>query len=205
MSAFCAMTLCVRGVFCIETVVKGTVVDALSASKTTLSWQLQSAEIRYRTARSALDKEMGLVSLDAIMQSISLIPKFDVSYKFRMDRTGSMATPEIVSAAVKDEACIASASAATGGGSSLKGYLAPFSLSVIVGNGTNTPQSGVFTFTTPSLVGALNINHIIVNNNNESKDYGDFTFDTVTGTLTKTNGNAFQTGDVIIIPYAKII
>lgn len=190
-----------------ETVVKGTVVDALSASKTTLSWQLQSAEIRYRTARSALDKEMGLVSLDAIMQSISLIPKFDVSYKFRMDRTGSMATPEIVSAAVKDEACIASASAAIGGGSSssLKSYLAPFSLSVIVGNGTNTPQSGTFIFTTPSLVGALNINHIIVNNNNESKDYGDFSFNSATGTLTKTNGNAFQTGDVIIIPYAKII
>lgn len=189
-----------------ETVVKGTVVDALSASKTTLSWQMQYAESRYKTARSALDKEMGLVSLDAIMQSISLIPKFDVSYRFRMDRTGSVATPEVVSAAVKDEACIAAASAATGGGSSSpKNYIAPFSLSVIVGNGANSPQSGVFTFTSPSLVGALNINHIIVNNNNESKDYGDFAFDTATGTLTKTNGNAFQLGDVIIIPYAKII
>ena len=186
-----------------ETIVKGVVVDAMAASRNTLAWQIQYYENRYKTARSALDKEMGLISLDAIMQSISLIPKFDVSFKFRMDSTGSTATPQMVSATVKDEACIAAASAATNGGSSPQNYIAPFSLSVIVGNGSGSPVAGLFVFTNPSLVGALNINHIIVNNNNETKDFGDFTFNSLTGTITRIN--AFQTGDVIIIPYAKII
>ena len=183
-----------------ETIVKGVVIDALAGKRNVSLGEKQLHEMRYRVARSAMDKEMGLIGLDQIMQSISLIPKFDVSYKFRMDNGGCEAQPTLIQNTVKADT---ETSCNNTTGSGLLSYLAPFSLSLIVGVSTNSPIVGSFSYTNAAFIGATNLNYIVVNNNNESKDRGDFTFNSATGTITRVNPN--QQDDVIIYPYAKII
>lgn len=58
--------------------------------------------------------------------------------------------------------------------------------------------AGAFTFVDASLVGATQINYIIVNKVIEYID-DDYTFDSVTGTITRTN--PWQAGDKMVTPY----
>lgn len=180
-----------------ETVVKGVVEDAIASKRNVGLGEKQWHHQRYLSARSAMDKELGLVSLDQIMQAVSLIPKFDVSYRFRMDICG--AQPQVTQLSIclpSDTAC----STISGGSATSLRYLAPFEISYVVPSDT---LPNTFTFTSSELIGALNLNAIIVNNNNETKDYGDFTFDATAGTITRVN--PFIPGNVIIIPFAKYV
>jgi hypothetical protein len=58
--------------------------------------------------------------------------------------------------------------------------------------------AGQFTFSDSSLIGATQMNYIIVNKIIEFID-DDFTFDSATGTITRTN--PWQAGDKMITPY----
>jgi hypothetical protein len=80
-------------------------------------------------------------------------------------------------------------------GASAGGYAAPM---WIVDGNPGSPEDGEVAFSHASLEGATEINFIIVNKIIEYID-DDYTFDIVTGTITRTN--PFFTGDKMVTPH----
>lgn len=69
-----------------------------------------------------------------------------------------------------------------------------------VDGASGSPVSGSFTYQDNNLIGGTQLNFIIVNKITEFVG-DDFTFDSGTGTITRTN--QWQTGDVVVIPFNK--
>jgi hypothetical protein len=76
-------------------------------------------------------------------------------------------------------------------------------VSFVVDGTLNSPVAGSYTFQYDDLIGATDLEKIVVNNNIESRRAGDFTIDYTTGTITRIN--PYQTNDVLIIGYNKIV
>lgn len=197
------------------------------------AWERQWTFEQYRRERSNMEKIMGRISLSQIIQSIGLIPKFDIDYDPEMWCSGSTVSFATVkgSAAAKaaiDAACAAAVAAtADAADSSTEGCndeplpevecpcppvaptKQPFQLAVVCGIGTG-PTAGINTYTNSLLVNALDVNIINVNNSPETILALQFTFDPLTGTVERfqgdgITGNMWQDGDVLVINYAKIV
>lgn len=168
-------------------------------------WRLD----RYEVERKAMEKEMGRISLSQIIQSIGLIPKFDIGeslYDYVCNNSSTIATSSVPTVAVTsacDAAAVAQVCASTKG-------LVPFQIAVIAGMGANTPTPGTNSYQLDALKGALNLNEIRVNNNNETILAGQFTFDSATGTIYRWQGdgvtaNNWNAGDILIANFSKLI
>lgn len=180
---------------------------------------------QYLIARGNMEKEMGRISLSQIIQAIESTPKFDLE-QFAYDPAG-------VGYSSDPTASTSSTSTSDIGGSggsdsgddtstddcgtpvicpptSTKGFV-PFDIAVIAGAGTGTPTAGVNTYQNDKLKGALGVNMILVNNSAETIKSLQFTVDTVTGILSRYQGdgvtpNLWQDGDVLIVPtFFKLI
>lgn len=157
---------------------------------------------QYKIARANMEKEMGRFSLGLIFQSIDLIPKFDlyIPPSECVFAEATTTTVAVTSLSCDPAPCPPSQTVSPPAGQ----VLTPFSSAWIAGI-EDGPTEGSFTYQNNALIGATGLNLIIVNNNNETIKGGHFTFNPVTGTITRV-GNQWFNGDVLVVPfYSKLI
>jgi hypothetical protein len=195
------------------------------------AWERQWTFNQYTRERANMEKVMGRIGLAQIIQSIGLIPKFDLDYTPEMWCGGSTVSFSTVNgsaaaAAAAAEACEVAIAATADSESDTEGCneeplpevecpcppcdpsKQPFQLAKVadVGDG---PVSGTNTYQHNDLINALDVNIINVNNTPETVQAAQFTFDNVTGTIARFQGdgvtpNMWQPGDVLVVNYAKI-
>lgn len=198
------------------------------------AWERQWTFNQYRRERENMSKIIGRISLSQIIQAIGLVPKFDVDYTPDMWCSGSITSYSTVNgsataAAAAKDACAASMAAAVAASeaSATEGCNAepdavqecpcppvsatkqPFQLAKVAGVGDG-PTVGLSTYQHNDLIGALDVNIINVNNTPETVLALQFTFNTVTGTVSRFQGdgttpNQWQASDVLIINYSKLV
>lgn len=158
----------------------------------------------YDVARRNMEKEMGRIGLDQIIQAIGLTPKFDI------DHYVCEPTESVISAAVtttSNDDCSATTTATCPPASGTK-IFTPFSIAQVVGVGASAPVAGTNVYQDDKLKGALGVNLIVVNNMPETIQAGQFTLDTVNGIITRyqidgVTPNPWQAGppaDILIVP-----
>lgn len=169
-------------------------------------WRLD----RYEVERKAMDKEMGRISLSQIIQSIGLIPKFDIGESLYdsicagTETTTTTTTTTVAATPACDAAAVAQACYSTTKG------LVPFQIAIMAGMGNGTPTPGSNSYQLDALKGALNLNEIKVNNGNETILAGQFSFDSSLGELKRYQGdgvtpNNWASGDILIANFSKLI
>ena len=172
----------------------------------------------YLVEKGNMAKILGRISINQIIQAIGLIPKFDIDHYVCEPVAGLLDTTTASGfAGIASTTNSTSGSGGTSTGESECGdtpavcpptsskSFVPFDIAVIAGNGTGTPTPGVNTYQNDKLKGALGVNMIIVNNNNETIKAQQFTLDTTTGIITRFQGdgvtpNEWVAGDVLIVP-----
>lgn len=171
-------------------------------------WRLS----RYEVERKAMDKEKGRISISQIIQAAESIPKFDIGESLydmacggSVTTTSGSSTIPVVAATPACDAAAVTQSCAT----QTKGLM-PFQIAIIAGMGSGTPTPGTNSYQLDALKGALNLNIISVNNNNETSLAGQFTFDSVSGTIYRYQGdgstpNLWFAGDILIANFSKMI
>lgn len=169
-------------------------------------WYFQN----YRRERRNMERVLGRIKLSTILFAIKKIPIFDIDWDDGC-ATSCCATDypcvsQITSSTVSDSCETAASSSSNGSTTTVyvgTQHLTPFQLAVIAGNGSGTPVGGAFTYQNSGLIGAVNLNSIIVDNNNETTLAGDFTFSSITGAITRLS--AWVAGQTLIIPFAKLV
>ncbi len=165
---------------------------------------LQEREWRfnhYRIERGNMEKVMGRVSLANIIKIVNSVPKFDWELKNDFPTTCRATSNPYISEITSSNVCeTAAVSCPT---NSIGQKLTPFQLAVKVGLGSQAPIEGEFTYQNDGLIGALNLETILVGKNDETQIDGDFTFDPVTGTITRVN--PWNDGDSLIAGFAKLV
>lgn len=156
----------------------------------------------YKIARGNMEKEMGQISLDQIFQAITMIPKFDVD-EYVYEPQDCVTQTTTVTTSATDE-CTSTTTAVCPPASGTK-IFTPFSIAQVVGVGGGAPVAGTNTYQDNKLIGALGVNMIVVNNTTETIQAGQFSLDTVTGILTRYQGdgvtaNNWFAGDILIVP-----
>lgn len=159
------------------------------------NWYFQN----YDRERRNMMKVLGRLSLSQIIMAARSLPNFQIVYKddcypccvskkSNVYRTNKR---DVCASVIKSCPAVPNK------------CLTPFTLALKVGEGGFAPEDGEYSFTHPELIGAVNLEYLIIDNNNESKKYGDFTFDSTTGTITRVN--KFMLDSVVIIPFAKYV
>jgi hypothetical protein len=177
-------------------------------------WERQWTFEQYRRERKAMEKATARISLSRILYYIGIIPKFDIDCPVDDINCGGASLTNIVEVA-----------AATATDSStcnteampeqdcpcppLPQILTPFQLAVVAGIGAG-PVPGQHTYAPAALINAQNLNAIIVNNNHETILAGQFSFNATNGQISRFQGdgltpNPWQSGDILIINYAKLV
>lgn len=153
-------------------------------------------------ARKAMVKVMARLSLDDIIYAVSLTPKFDWTAPSWNDYCQ---LPESTTVVLDNSnACDTSAIASSTNGTTP--ILTPFQIAVIVPaiSTGGLPIPGLTYYQNDVLIGALNLEYIIVNNANESRKLNNFTFNNVTGRIDRSPNTWFQ-GDVLIANFNKMV
>ncbi len=183
-----------------ETMVKLVSFMAVEGNK---SVPLQEREWRfnhYRIERGNMEKVMGRISLANIIKIVNSVPKFD--WEMSASSTVSRATSnpyisEIVSSSVCETTALSCPTNSVGQ------RLVPFQLAVKVGVGSQAPIAGEYTYQNDGLIGALNLEKILVAKNDETRIDGDYTFDPIEGRITRVN--PWNDGDSLIAGFAKLV
>ena len=153
-------------------------------------------------ARNNMEKEMGRISLDNIIYMVGLTPKFNWDapawnnyHELSEERKVETITNAVITGCDALPLCAAPSPVRT-----------PFRLAVIVPVGIvpGLPIAGQSSYQNDFLIGALNVDYIIVNDTNESRNLGKFTFDSTTGTLDR-SPNIWFAGDSLIIDFFKMV
>lgn len=191
-------------------------------------WERQDQRAKYREERASMEKLMGRIGLSQIIQAIGLIPKFDLDYNPEMWCSGYVASYNTVGATANGSVSSSSSgTAVTDTTPSTSGcndepvppqecpcpppmrIKSPFQLAVVAGVGGG-PVAGTHLYTNSALKDAMDVGLIIVNNMPETVLGLQFTFNPVTGQIARYQAdgvtpNPWQTSDVLIVPYSKII
>lgn len=158
----------------------------------------------YRRERGNMRKTLGKVSFSTILNAIRKLPRFDIDWgsncPTKCAATSSEFVNIITSSSVSSDVCETNGVADD---ENCGRCLSPFQLAVVAGAGSEAPVQGLNTYYNPELVGAVNLTHIIVNSNNETILAGDFTFNSVTGIITRIN--PWFDGDILIAAFAKFV
>lgn len=151
------------------------------------------------TARKAMVKVMNRLSLDDIIHAINLTPKFDWTCPSWNDYSPVTTT---VTTITNSNACDTS----TVSCSSSNPVLTPFQIAVKVPEATisGLPVAGVSTYQNDVLIDGLNLEYIIISDNIYTKQMGQFTFDSVTGTI-DISPNIWVVDDVLIANFNKMV
>lgn len=164
--------------------------------------------MQYDRERRNMEKVMGRISLRQIVNAILKVPKFDIDWENDCPtKCAPACTPQasrITSASVKCETTkqYGATVVINQGGDGECDCVEPFQIAVICNTGDGTPVIDSFDYQNDDLIGAVPPELIVVNNNNESRIAGDYSFNATTGTITRTN--QWVDGDVLIVPFAKI-
>lgn len=162
---------------------------------------------RYVTEKGNMQKEKGRISISVILESVGLIPKFDLDYNCGFDHFfGLNQSNTIVAAPISQAVCepAAPSSVVVCPPSPVTKNLTPFQLAVICGGGANTPVAGLTTYQNDALKNAIGVGIIIVNNNIETAKANQFTFDPVTGIIDR-SPNTWVLGDILVVNFSKLI
>lgn len=156
---------------------------------------------RYGIERKAMVKVMARFSLDDIIYIVSLTPKFDWTAPSWNNYCAT--TTETVTID-NSNACEASSVACSSGSTTPK--VTPFKIAVKV-PATETaglPIPGLTYYQNDVLIGALNLENILVNNASETRLLNNFTFDSATGTIDR-SPNIWFYEDVLIADFNKMV
>jgi len=214
-----------------ETLVEYTKHKWVQNKKNIPRWERLDQFNAYMRERGSMEKAMGRIGLSQIIQAIGLIPKFDLDYNPEMWCSGSIVSYSTVNgsaaaAAAAEEACAVAVAATADSESDTEGCndeplpevecpcppcdptKQPFQLAKIA-DVSDGPVSGTSTYQHNDLIGALDVNIINVNNTPETVQASQFTFNNITGTISRFQGdgvtpNQWQPGDVLVVNYAKI-
>lgn len=156
------------------------------------------------TARKAMVKVMNRLSLDDIIYAINLTPKFDWTCPAWNDYC-PVTTPAVTTI-TNSNACETSSFTC----SSTNPVLTPFQIAVkaTVTATAGLPTNGSSTYQNDALIGALNLEYLIISNNIYSKQLGQFTIDTETGTISIAPSVFYADGttdDVLIANFNKMV
>lgn len=153
---------------------------------------------RYNIERKSMLKIMSRFSLEDVIYIISLTPKFDWTAP-SWNNFCPVATNTVT--VDNSNACDTSVIAC-----STTPKLTPFQIAVKVPatEMAGLPIPGLAIYQHDSLIGAVNLEYIIVNNANETKQLNQFTFDNVTGTINR-SPNVWFEGDVLIANFNKMV
>ena len=163
-------------------------------------WYFQN----YVRERRNMEKMMGRMSLSRIMQALAVNPKFDFERPFNC-YGGIPNTITVVSTSTE---CEASGGSSSSGGNTYNNVINNLIISnsyteikLMVDGKTGSPVYASTTYQNNALIGATNINMINVNKNTEYKD-DDYTFNGVSGTITR--NNQWFTGDVGVLDFTRL-
>lgn len=162
----------------------------------------------YKRERDNMKIRMHRVSLSNVIRIAMSLPKFDIEYDcFAGNVIPCVVAQAVSSTTVATTECVAPAPVCA---PSTTKNLSPFQIAVIAGMGQGTPTDGSNEYQLEALKGAVGLNVIIVNNNNETTKANQFTFDSATGTIKRYQGdgvtpNNWATGDVLIANFSKFI
>lgn len=165
---------------------------------------------RYRIERQNFKKVFYRFDLWAILDAATRLPKFEVSIEPNETYCSTtMTVSQSLAASVCDDCSTnggstngGSGSSGSGGGSSTQKQFVPFSYAGIVGVG-NAPVDGSSTYQNDIFKNALQLENIYIANTIYNRVKGDFTIDTVSGTISIAP-NTFVSGDPIIAsPFFK--
>lgn len=159
---------------------------------------IDRALANYMRERDNMVKVLGRVPLAAIIRAANKTPVFEFEYTDGRTLCKKTSSPYVSQITSSNVCGINNTSTST----SPSRYLAPFQLAVKVGQ-ADGPIEGEFTYFNRELIGALNLNHIIVNNGNETTTDDNFTFDSATGIITRIN--PWVEGATLVVPFAKYI
>jgi len=158
---------------------------------------------RYTTERKAMLKSMARFSIDDILYSITLTPKFDWTAPSWNNycRLPENSTVTVTNATITD--CEASPSCLT---SNSTPTITPYQIAVKVPETETSglPVEGRSTFQNDTVINALNLDYLIINNNNFSKLLNQFTVNTATGEI-DISPNTWVAGDVLIFHFNKLV
>lgn len=169
---------------------------------------------RYVTERGNMQKILGRVSLADIINSINLNPKFDFELPFNC-YSGVCNTIAVVSSSSADCA-VASSSGSTGNtinntinetinnivNNTITYIINNYTeIKIIVDGLSGSPVALSNTYQNNALIGATGLAAINVNKNTEYVGE-DYTFNGVTGTITRVN--QWQTGDIAVLDFTRL-
>lgn len=138
-----------------------------------------------------------------IIQAASLTPKFDID-EFVYEPVTIDVEAVVTTATTPEGDCTATTTAPCPTPSTPSQVWTPFGIAVIAGVGSG-PVQGVNTYQDDKLKNAVGVEIIVVNHSTEMKVNQDFTIDTVTGILSRWQGdgvtpNDWFDGDVLVVP-----
>lgn len=151
---------------------------------------------RYKTERKNMDKILGRVSLSQIIQSINLIPKFDIDYGEKWYGCFSYPT---TAATTATDVC---ATETVINNTTTTVNRTAFVLALKVDGTIGQPVAGLSTYQNNILKGAVDIQWIFLAKQILTIKDGDFSFDSVTGII-DISPNLFFANDSLIINYNK--
>lgn len=165
----------------------------------------------FRRERGNMEIILGRIHLSQILSAILKVPKFDweIDYtEFCNINVGESLTDNVTEVTAAANSCNedkkdSSCCPVTGNGIGLQ----PFQIAVIAGIGDG-PTPGLNSYTLPVLRNALDLNIIFVNNTAENTKNQQVTFDPVSGTIFRWQGdnttpNYWVAGDTLIANFNK--
>lgn len=185
-----------------ETLVEWTKFRSIEGKKNVSNSDKLWRKSMYTNAKKDMVKVMARLSLDDIIYIVSLTPKYDWTAPSWNDYC-PVSTNNTVTI-TNSNVCDSNAVACSNNGSSP--VLTPFQIAVKVPE-TETaglPIPGLSTYQLEVLKDALNLEYIIVNNANETKQLNQFTFDSAAGEIDR-NPNVWFVGDVLIMNFNKMV
>lgn len=183
-----------------ETLVEWTKWKLIANKKNVPRWERQDQLESYKRERRNMERVLGRVSLYQIAKLARLIPKFDIDYGdswYSCFTAPLPATPIVVTTTTCDPVTGVTTTSETKIVSRTN-----YTLAVKVNGNPGSPVAGSTTYQNNLLKGAVDIKYIIVAKTIETILDGDFTFDTITGTIDR-SPNSWEDEQSLIVHYNK--
>ena len=196
-----------------ETLVNFTKWKSVENKKSVPGWERSFYFENYRRERKNMERMMGRISLAIVLKAVHTNPKFDYDYKFNQ-HCGVPHTVAFINSPSSSE-CPATGSVGTTNNNTINNiinnvinitniYNNYTELRLIVDGKAGSPVNGSNTYQNDALIGGTGLAMINVNKNTEYKGE-DFSFNGVTGTITR--ANQWQAGppaDIGIIDFTRL-
>jgi len=155
---------------------------------------------RYGIERRAMIKVMSRVSLDDIIHIIGLTPKFNW-LEPAWNNYCPVATDTVTITNASVTGCDSTAAVCN-----VTPKITPFQIAVKVpaASTAGLPVPGDTAYQNDDLIGAFDLEYIIVNNAIETKKLSQFTFNSTTGNIERSPNTWFE-GDVLIVNFNKMV